>query len=318
MDVSAALPRFDELPFVEGLPLRHAWDVFGRSDNLGTLNLLDGTAVCRGLGAARTGERIPLTMPLTRPDPPLFGRQRVEQTVINLDRNIWDDRLDCLFTQASTQWDGFRHVRCREHGFWTGVTADPPDMEEGRLGIEHFAAGIIGRGVLLDVYNRLAAAGRGYEPFGGVALSAGDLRETAEAEGVEILPGDVLCVRVGWQHGYARLTAEEKEALGAPDAALRYTGLSGSEAMAELLWNWHVAALACDNPSVEVVPGDPAVGSLHRRLLPLLGVVLGELFDFETLSRRCAEEGRWTFAFIGIPIHMPGGLGSPANSVAVL
>ena len=65
-----------------------------------------------------------------------------------------------------------------------------------------------------------------------------------------------------------------------------FAGLRADEAMARLIWNAHPAALCCDNPAVEVVPGDPKVGSLHRRLLPTLGTALGEMFALDELGRR--------------------------------
>ncbi|MEO5902224.1 MAG: cyclase family protein, partial [Ilumatobacteraceae bacterium] len=77
------------------------------------------------------------------------------------------------------------------------------------------------------------------------------------------------------------------------------------------------AAVCCDNPAVEVVPGDPAVGSLHRRLLPTLGTTLGEMFDLDRLATACRADGRWTFFFVAAPLHLPGGLGSPGNAVAI-
>ena len=87
--------------------------------------------------------------------------------------------------------------------------------------------------------------------------------------------------------------------------------------MARFLWNAHPAALLCDNPAVEVVPGDPAIGSLHRRLIPALGLALGEMFDFETLADRCKADGRYTFFFVAAPLNLPNGLGSPGNAVAI-
>jgi hypothetical protein len=66
------------------------------------------------------------------------------------------------------------------------------------------------------------------------------------------------------------------------------------------------------------VPGDPAVGSLHRRLIPLLGFALGEMFDFETLAERCRARGEWTFLFSAAPLKVPGGVGSPGNALAIL
>jgi hypothetical protein len=48
-------------------------------------------------------------------------------------------------TQVSTHWDGFRHVRHPEHGFYGGVA----DEEHG---VHHWARhGIAGRAVLCDV-----------------------------------------------------------------------------------------------------------------------------------------------------------------------
>jgi hypothetical protein len=78
-----------------------------------------------------------------------------------------------------------------------------------------------------------------------------------------------------------------------------------------------VAALCCDNPAVEVVPGDPTIGSLHRRLIPFLGFALGEMFDLDRLADRCHADGRFTFLFVASPLHVPDGLGSPGNAVAI-
>ena len=66
-----------------------------------------------------------------------------------------------------------------------------------------------------------------------------------------------------------------------------------------------------------VVPGGPAIGSLHRRLLPTLGTALGEMFDFEGLRSACLAQNRWTFFFVAAPNKIPGGLGSPGNALAL-
>jgi hypothetical protein len=105
-----------------------------------------------------------------------------------------------------------------------------------------------------------------------------------------------------------------------PDDITGFTsaGLAGSEEMSRFLWDSGVAALPCDNPSVEVVPADPAVGSLHRRLIPHLGFAIGELFDFGPLARACRREGRYEFLFTSVPLNVAGAVGSPANAVAIL
>jgi len=59
------------------------------------------------------------------------------------------------------------------------------------------------------------------------------------------------------------------------------------------------------------------VGSLHRRLIPLLGFAVGELFDLDELAAACATDGRWSFLLVSVPANMVGAVGSPANAVAV-
>jgi hypothetical protein len=68
---------------------------------------------------------------------------------------------------------------------------------------------------------------------------------------------------------------------------------------------------------VEVAPGDPAIGSLHRRLIPCLGFALGELFDFTALGSGCQQAGRYEFLFASVPLNITGGVGSPASAVAI-
>jgi hypothetical protein len=114
------------------------------------------------------------------------------------------------------------------------------------------------------------------------------------------------------------LHADEKQAYSEMIGAPSYAGLAADESMARTLWNWHISAVACDNPGAEVAPGDANVGNLHRRILPGLGLVVGELFNFEELSVRCADLNRWDFLFTSVPTNISGGVGSPANALAIL
>jgi hypothetical protein len=66
------------------------------------------------------------------------------------------------------------------------------------------------------------------------------------------------------------------------------------------------------------MPAERGAPSLHSDVLPLLGLPLGELVDLEELSTACAAEERWEFLFLAVPLLVPGGMGSPANAVAVL
>ncbi|GGI42562.1 cyclase [Cnuibacter physcomitrellae] len=300
------------MPRIEKLGLPHSWDHFGRGDTLGTLNLLTTEKVAAAAHAVTTGEVIALSLAVNQPDPPLFGREPVRHVQFDVDRNTKDDRLDNYFPQGSSQWDGFYHVRAREFGFFGGVEAavDPTDAD---LGIQTWARrGIVGRGVLLDVQAYLVANGHPGIPCDEeFTISADLLREVAESQDLRVEQGDILIIRTGWPAAYADRPHDA-------DSVTAIPGLHAGEDTARLLWDWHVAAVVTDLPAVEPVPGDPAIGSLHRRLLPMLGIPLAELFDLEALSAACARAGRFDFLFTAAPLPLQGAAGSPGNALAIL
>jgi hypothetical protein len=97
-------------------------------------------------------------------------------------------------------------------------------------------------------------------------------------QGVQLRPGDILCVRTGWIDKYLALDAAGWEALAAKltdPMGYHCAGLSGSEEMSRFLWDSGAAAVVADNPAVETVPMDLAIGSLHVRLIPSLGFAIG-------------------------------------------
>jgi hypothetical protein len=312
MPPGSTRPAYDELPTIEKLGLPHAWELFDH--DLGTLQEATPARVLAATGLIADGEVIPLNLPLDEPSPPLFGRDPVEHTVFSTDRNTLDDRLDGFYPQGSSQWDGLRHVRAREFGFFGGLDEEL-GPGAGPLGIEHWAErGIVGRGVLLDFAAHRRRSGRDYDPLGGEAIEAEELGQVVAAQKVELRPGDVLLLRTGWIEAYRELDQAGREAqAGSPTIS----GLAGSEAVARFLWDSGAVAIAADNPTLEVAPGDPAVGSLHRRLIPLLGFAVGELLDLGRLARLCGGDLRWDFMFVSVPLNLPGGIGSPANAMAI-
>lgn len=306
------IPEYDELPRNERLGLRHAWGVLPAS--WGSLAFIEPEHRTAAAALVRQGESISLDLSLDLLDPPLFGRDQLVHRVVEVGRNTYEDVLDSFNPQASSQWDGLGHVRAREQGFFGGVT-DLADAAS-ELGIQHWATtGIVGRGVLLDVERWVRGVGRGFDPMAGQEITADDLRACADHEGVQLGQGDIVCIRTGWVTAYRAL-----DEAGRKDPALNsaWTGLRADEEMARLVWNTRLGAVCADNPALECAPGDPAVGSLHRRLIPMLGIAVAELLDLDALADRCAELGRWTFLFVAAPLALPGGVSSPANALAVL
>lgn len=307
-------PTYDELPILDHSDLRHAWDVFGLEDALGTLNHLTDSRRLEATASVVEGRTVNLSLPLNEPSPAPFARSALRHEIYPTSSFSWDDRLTNLDMQASTQWDGLLHVRHREFGFYGGRHDDPAPAD--KLGIDRWVDhGIVGRGVLVDVENHLRSVGRQYDPLDVVAVTADDVRDALDSQHVVLREGDVLCLRFGWLGAVTQQVGDRRrDALDTSTGA----GLHAGADTARLLWDAGVAAVATDNPAVEVQPGDREVGYLHHRLLTMLGMPLGELFVLDELATRCRRRGRWDFLFVSVPLNVPGAIGSPANALAVL
>lgn len=307
----ASIPTYEELPEVGAD--RHAWDVWGRDDRLGTLNFIGAEQVLAATRLVTDGQVFPLSLPLNQPNPPLFSREAFEHTVLSPNRNTRDDKIDKFYPQASSQWDSLRHIRYGQHGFYGGREDAAAETD---LGIDAYAErGIAGRGVLVDVERWRRAQGRPLDMQSDDRITAQDLDGALAAQGVDPEEGDILLLRTGWLGWYRSLTSQEVEAVGARPTT---PGLEGTAAMAAWLWDHRVAAIASDNPALERTPGEPRdEGYLHRRVLPALGLAIGELWDLEPLADACAQDGRYVFLLASAPLNLPGGVGSPPNALAI-
>jgi kynurenine formamidase len=298
-------PPYDELPLLER-GLRHSWNVWG--NRLGTLNRVTDATTIKALATATTGRRIGLDVPLDLFDPPMYGRSRVEHHVFDRNRNMVEDELRRLDPQASSQWDSLRHIRAKQHGHYGGLAADDPAV--AGLGVDTMARhGLVLRGVLVDLPAWWAATGRAPDH----AVTVDNLRAALSFQDTRTEDGDLLMVRTGWLDRYRR-TGVAAEDLAMPPAA----GLHAGEDTARFLWDTGFCAVAADNPAVENLPGDAGVGSLHRRLIPALGMPLGELWDLDALAGACAEQKRYEVCVVSVPLNVPGGVASPANAIAIL
>ena len=314
------LPSYSELPVKPGAPQGSAWGIFGDDDQLGCLNLLTPERVIAGAKLVRRGAVFPLNLSIDQPNPPLFGRgaPRVEFVTGEVHR---DDYLDNFWPQASSQWDSLRHILHPRDGFYNGVKANEVVAGGGKLGIENIARrGIAGRGVLLDVARHLEKARTPLDYTTATVITKDMLSDCARDQGLAIETGDIMIIRTGWLSWYLNeATAEQKQELaGDPMTNLRFPGIGPDEEMASYLWNLHIAAVAADNPALEAWPPGPESGGfLHFRLIPLLGMNIGEFWYLEDLAADCAQDGVYEFMFTSAPLNVPGGVGSPPNALAI-
>ena len=320
------LPSYREL--LEGAkPAGSSWGLWGDGDVLGCLNLLTPERARRGASCVRKGAVFALNLDMSEPNPPMFGRSAYEHEIVRRQNETsQDEHISGWNTQSSSQWDGFRHIRHPVHGFYNGV-------DDEAHGIHHWARkGLAGRGVLADVARWREAQGRPLKPDTPDPIEAADLLGTLEAQGVAVEPGDVLLVRTGWLAWYRSLDAPARRSYN--DAGHPTTGLRPGEEMWGTLWDLHIAAVAADNPALEVWPPASFVAPeelqailqdrerldevfMHIRLLPLLGVPIGEFFDLDALAADCASDGVYEFMFTSAPLNLPAGVASPPNALAI-
>ncbi|WNF01064.1 cyclase family protein [Streptomyces luomodiensis] len=312
-------PAFTDLPTLPGRDEHHAWDVWGRDDEIGTLNLIGPEQRLAAAQAVRTGDMISLALPLNEPDPGLFDERARYRHLVEDTAAGHDDKLDDFYLQSSSQWDGLRHIKAGRHGYWGGRQEE--DLATtGVLGIDRWADhGFGGRGVLVDVAAHLASRGTPLVPDQPVEITTAMLDEAAAAQGTTFRSGDILVVRTGWTEWYRALPPAHRARLrGTIGAGFACPGLESSKNTAGYLWDHEFAAVAVDNVGVEVFPVERAKGFLHRRLIALQGMPLGELWHLRRLAEVCAARGRYDFLLVSGVLPLPRGVGSPANAYAIV
>lgn len=313
-------PPFANLPISAAYPPRSAWAVFGEDDELGTVNLLGPAQARRGAELVRRGAVFTLNWDLEQPAPALFGRHVLRHRIIDLDPVGTEDVYDGFYPQGSSQWDALSHIKHPRYGFYNGRTRAEITGEAGsRIGIDRWARhGLVGRFVLADVERHRAAIGRPIRQGESDPIGADDLEACLAWEGVSLEIGDVLLIRFGWIGWYEGTDAKTRAGLASTDL-FPAPGLASDVSVAAWLWDRGVAAVAADNPALEVMPFDESSedGYLHYRLIPLLGMAVGELFALDGLAADCAEDGVYEGLFTGAPLNKTGGSGSTANAIAV-
>jgi hypothetical protein len=303
--------------------MRLARGVWGSDDQIGMLNHVDEHAAREAAKLVIRGKRFNLNLPVDEPlgsigsgahhlrTPPkhtFFKRSGLY--------HVCDDKLDDFYLQGSTQWDGLTHIGDPVRGFYNGVTTEEINQTQTtRNGIEKFCAhGIATRGVLADLPRFFESVGRPWSSVGSAAASASELSACLRQQDTELRPGDVLLVRTGWTADFrAASTLERRDRLFREKD---YSGLSGDESMCAFLWDSRLAAVASDSVTVEQWPVQPGKPSLHLAIARL-GMVLGELFDLETLADDSAATGRYDCFFVSVPMNVRGGAGSPSNAMAL-
>jgi kynurenine formamidase len=300
------------------------WGRWGPDDRLGTVNFIDETKRRHAAGLVRRGVSISLSQSFDTDGPQKGWRRRTNPVHTMTDTGTdaaagkqgfphgfgGADDVIAMPLQCSTQWDGLGHIF--DHGMaWNGRPAGDVVTAEGDLvtGIDHLAAPIVSRGVLLDVGR---AVGKSGELADGFAITEEHLQVTIGAQGAtsHVGRGDIVLVRTG------RLTRARREG---------WQDYAGGDSPGLSFWSagWlhrtEIAAIATDTWGFEVRPNEfpNAFQPLHQVAIPNMGLLIGELWDLDALADDCAADGVYEFLLAAGPLKVTGAVGAPLNPLAV-
>lgn len=290
------------------------WGRWGPDDEKGTTNLITPDRVRAASRLVRRGRSFDLGIPVDSQGPQVGGA-RINpvhtMSATGAGQSFpggfrYADDYIFMPLQSGTQWDGLAHVFYDDRLYNDVDAATVTPKGAARLGIEQQASGVVGRGVLLDI----AALHRVEWLEGGTVITPADLDAAAREQGVELEPGDILCVRTGWRRMYLERNSPTEFMGSEPGLGL---------ACCAWLHEHDVAVVCSDNYAIEVVPSEipDVMLPVHLVLIRDMGMTLGEIFDFEALATDCHTDGTWEFLFCGPPLKITGGVGSPVNPLAV-
>jgi kynurenine formamidase len=289
-----------------------SWGRWGPDDERGALNYLTPGRVAAAAGLVRSGRTVSLSRALNtarEPDNPepadhrmtmLGGRDQPDGLAFAKDYIGVDYHND-----SHSHLDALCHVSY-DGSLYNGLPADSvSDTGAAVETVELLRDGLIGRGVLLDIPRTRGV--RWLEP--GDSVLPAELEAAERVQGVRVGEGDILLVQTGH--------ATRLDELGPWDVASRKAGLHPSCAV--FLAERRVAALGGDGnndtaPSITEEVGFP----IHVLALVAMGVHLLDYLHPRELAGACDETGRWEFLFVGAPLRISGGTGSPLNPIAIL
>ena len=292
------------------------WDRWGTGDVMGTLNYITPEHVQHAASLVRSGRSISMAIPINTvagPDNPHPALHYMTQL------HDWDIGSGTL--RFATDFLGMDfHGDCHTHVDALCHIAYGDQLYGGRpaslvtshgaqvLGLEDYAHGIIGRGVLLDI--PLLRDVPYLEP--GEAVTRVELEDAERAQGVRLTEGDVFLFRTG--HHRRRLE------LGPWDNTYDGEGKAGLHVDAIPWMHERRIAMFMPDGDGEAVPStvDGVLYPIHALQVAAMGMAVSDSLNLEDIAAACAEEQRWEFMVVAAPLRLPGGTGSQFNPLAIL
>lgn len=302
------------------------WGRWGANDEIGGLNFLTSAEVLRGVRAVKQGKVFTLGIPVARPQgDPLYPTRAQPIRTMAMDKGMYisgraqpmaggleyADDVIVMYLQGTTQYDALGHVW---HGetIYNGYDAKTTIGGLQKCSIQPIAEhGVIGRGILLD-----AAKWRGKDSLdAGERITVDDMLDIAKKQNSPIEKHDIILIHTGWLKRYYDQGIEGIF----PKGQFNEPGLGYSPELAKWFHDMEIPSVGSDTIATEQTNHEESGTSLplHMALLHYQGVIFNEIDWLYDLAQDCAKDGQYTFLFVGAPLKVVGGAGSPVNPVAI-
>ena len=283
------------------------WGRWGEDDELGTLNLVTPAKSKAAVALVQEGVSVSMALDLNTVQDALNQnpfRHSVATGKFSGHDVAGDDYGVQYHGFAHSHIDGLPHF-AHKGKLYNGFGFDTiKPTGATKLGIHNLKNGIVSRAVLVDMAWFKEADF--LEP--GTAITVADLEAWEEKTGVTVGSGDVLLVRTGrWER------VRQKGQWNFLEAA---AGMHAS--VAQWLKARDVALIGCDGVS-DVMPSgvEGLANPLHELVLVGLGMRILDNLNLDDVAQAAKARNRWEFLFVGAPLRVVGGTGSPLNPLAV-
>ena len=288
---------------------RRNWGRWGKDDQRGAINLITPAKRTSAARLVKTGRSVSLSRPFPK-DPGMNNALPAQHYMRTHARGKGAFAADYYGIYyhgvASTHIDALCHT-WDDDAMWNGRDPKKEITFDGATwgSIEHWAEGIITRGVMLDVPRHRGVPAVTQD----APIHGWELEDILVARGITLEPGDAICVYAGreaWQ------AANPETPYGRPfGPPLARPGLHVS--CLPFLRDHDVSVLVWD--MLDHLPiGIP--WAVHACLFAY-GTALLDNALLEPLAKACVEEKRDDFMLVIAPLNVIGGTGSPANPLAV-
>ena len=286
---------------------RRNWGRWGDRGAAGAINMIDDAKRLEAVSLVKKGR----TVSLSRPFPVTPSAENPRPAVQFLMKgnrppgggSVTDYYGVAYHGTATTHIDALCHV-WDENGSWDGKNPDDNVRFDGvQYGtVDEWSDGILTRGVLLDVPRHRGVSHVTLD----APVHGWELEEIAAAQGVEVRPGDALCVYSG-REKFAATNG------GVWGGGAERPGLHAS--CLPYIRDTDVSLLVWD--MMDAGPNEYDIPWTVHGAIFAYGVSLVDNSLLEPLADVCAEEGRYEFMITINPLRVIGGTGSPANPIAV-